>query len=660
MAVIKEDKIVRGGDLITVGAQIKAALAEKQDTLVSGTSIKTINNTSLLGSGDIVISDGQDGASAYELWLDAGNTGTVSDFLESLKGDTGVVIDEETFMGTIVNDLTSGGASKALSAEMGKTLGNNVSELDDNVAVQKSNLDTLEDALQIQDVLSTTTFDGAVDTLFINASKKFQTAGSSYYQVVYKSVEEETTFQVDQTIQNSAVSLGRIGYVDSISDIVAGNTPVSLKGSAATDGYYSTVVTIPAGKTMVVSSHSSAGISSIVLSVISKESYRLKSLEEQIPAIFNEFTKYPKRGCNLITESSITEGCYTSASGKYVTASGYCAIEIQFAKDSVPIYMNQIYAGYYALFDAEGNILDSGGSSAAQRLMYSGYVLPKGCVRGRFTSTKGKSTLLSSGFISYYHVLTEDEIPNRVLYDDSFSYFPPEQIPTEYLGMDMSTFRNIVCCGDSLTQGVFNQSSGSGELDTTGYDYPANLAVISGRTVTNLGYGGATTTSWFSRFSGDERLSGKDCAIIQLGVNDNSDTLETTSREAFLNIINELKERNTGIKIFLGGIINAQAYPCAHSGEAYYQKDQFIKSLYNELFVNDPQVFLIDHAKYGHLRDKKAGTYLTANDNYNSGHLSAYGYNRLAQDIYSYIGWIMHNNNSDFRLIQFIGTNYTN
>lgn len=37
---------------------IKNAIAGKQDTLVSGTNIKTINNTSLLGSGDIQIGGG--------------------------------------------------------------------------------------------------------------------------------------------------------------------------------------------------------------------------------------------------------------------------------------------------------------------------------------------------------------------------------------------------------------------------------------------------------------------------------------------------------------------------------------------------------------------------------------------------------------------------
>lgn len=35
--------------------KIKAAIAEKQDKLVSGTSIKTINGTSVLGNGDISV-----------------------------------------------------------------------------------------------------------------------------------------------------------------------------------------------------------------------------------------------------------------------------------------------------------------------------------------------------------------------------------------------------------------------------------------------------------------------------------------------------------------------------------------------------------------------------------------------------------------------------
>jgi hypothetical protein len=62
---------------------LAAALAAKQATLVSGTNIKTINSTSLLGSGNIVISGG--GA------------------VDSVQGKTGVVVLDTSDIGAIVN-----------------------------------------------------------------------------------------------------------------------------------------------------------------------------------------------------------------------------------------------------------------------------------------------------------------------------------------------------------------------------------------------------------------------------------------------------------------------------------------------------------------------------------------------------------------------------
>lgn len=46
-----------GGTIDTSNLATKDELAQKQDTLVSGTNIKTINSTSLLGSGNIAIKD---------------------------------------------------------------------------------------------------------------------------------------------------------------------------------------------------------------------------------------------------------------------------------------------------------------------------------------------------------------------------------------------------------------------------------------------------------------------------------------------------------------------------------------------------------------------------------------------------------------------------
>lgn len=52
------DLVSRISEVITA---IGTALKGKQDTLVSGTNIKTVNGSSLLGNGNIVISGGSGG-----------------------------------------------------------------------------------------------------------------------------------------------------------------------------------------------------------------------------------------------------------------------------------------------------------------------------------------------------------------------------------------------------------------------------------------------------------------------------------------------------------------------------------------------------------------------------------------------------------------------
>lgn len=62
-------------------AQTQTALNTKQATLVSGTNIKTINSTSLLGSGDIAISASPGGSTTQVQFNDAGSFGGNSKFL---------------------------------------------------------------------------------------------------------------------------------------------------------------------------------------------------------------------------------------------------------------------------------------------------------------------------------------------------------------------------------------------------------------------------------------------------------------------------------------------------------------------------------------------------------------------------------------------------
>ena len=63
---------------------------------------------------------GADGKSAYQAWLDAGNTGSEADFLASLQGPSGYTGAAGELQ--VINDLTTGGTTDALSAQMGKQL----------------------------------------------------------------------------------------------------------------------------------------------------------------------------------------------------------------------------------------------------------------------------------------------------------------------------------------------------------------------------------------------------------------------------------------------------------------------------------------------------------------------------------------------------------
>ena len=69
-----------------------------------------------------------EGRSAYEMWLDQGNTGTEADFLEAQRGNSGYTGAAGEL--EVVNNLTQGGAAAALSAEMGKQLQQNKADKD--------------------------------------------------------------------------------------------------------------------------------------------------------------------------------------------------------------------------------------------------------------------------------------------------------------------------------------------------------------------------------------------------------------------------------------------------------------------------------------------------------------------------------------------------
>lgn len=101
----------------------EAALTTKQDTLVSGTNIKTINNESLLGSGNITISGG---GSATNVKID--NVSITSSGVANIN-TTGYDADNN-FLAT-VNDINNIGSAKV---DKQLTLNNAITTIDNTGA----------------------------------------------------------------------------------------------------------------------------------------------------------------------------------------------------------------------------------------------------------------------------------------------------------------------------------------------------------------------------------------------------------------------------------------------------------------------------------------------------------------------------------------------
>ena len=95
---------------------ITAATSTKQDTLVSGTNIKTINNTSLLGSGNIDIQGGGGGGKAIEagrgISITTGETADTVSFNLPISADSNTYINAgvgNTNNNTVLNILIGSG-----------------------------------------------------------------------------------------------------------------------------------------------------------------------------------------------------------------------------------------------------------------------------------------------------------------------------------------------------------------------------------------------------------------------------------------------------------------------------------------------------------------------------------------------------------------------
>lgn len=241
------------------------------------------------------------------------------------------------------------------------------------------------------------------------------------------------------------------------------------------------------------------------------------------------------------------------------------------------------------------------------------------------------------------------QVPNMLVLNmelgDIINHLVPQSDnPCFYDGSsEARTFKKVLCIGDSLTEGRFDYTEDGVTTEFTDGDlsWPAFFAAIAGRKTTNKGDAGQTTKTWWQLHQNDD-LSGHDACIIALGRNDYVPGRETTSEERIqymTNIVNKVKEENPQIKIFISTMLN---YYTGASADAV---NADMRTIAGTL----PDCYLVDISAYGKL--------IAPYDRYS--HCTAVGYQKLGEYYFRYLSYIMINNPTDFKNVQFVGTNRT-
>ena len=254
---------------------------------------------------------------------------------------------------------------------------------------------------------------------------------------------------------------------------------------------------------------------------------------------------------------------------------------------------------------------------------------------------------------------------------------PVSEKPTLYQGNEIQVFSRGLCIGDSITEGVFDHSDGWTVIKQ--YSYPSVLKRMTGIDLVNAGVAGLTSKTWYeASLNSDTQYgrwvngewawsaapevgendvvstaldySGFDFAIIHLGINDigmlGSSTIEetlATYETSINNIISKLKEANGGIKVFLATIIPSYANP---GNVVYGMLNDKIRAIAEAI----DDVYLIDLNAYS---DCAAGTA------YDNGHLTALGYRKMASEIAALVSYTIIQNLDAFKMVHFIGSEYT-
>lgn len=235
-----------------------------------------------------------------------------------------------------------------------------------------------------------------------------------------------------------------------------------------------------------------------------------------------------------------------------------------------------------------------------------------------------------------------------------------------------SIFRTICCVGDSLSSGEFEATAADGGtlyLDMFEYSWGQFIGRMCGSTVYNFSRGGMTASEYCSGWAeGMDFWNPKYASqayIIALGVNDIlnmsqpvgtmddicDEDWHKNSTETFAGwygqLIQRLREIRPDAKFFLMTMCRG-----SWVGDREAKIDAHAELLY-KMAEHFPNTYVLDIRKYGPVHDEAFCKAF-----YMGGHLNPMGYRFTAEEVTSYIDYIIRKNPEDFKQVAFIGTPY--
>ena len=236
-------------------------------------------------------------------------------------------------------------------------------------------------------------------------------------------------------------------------------------------------------------------------------------------------------------------------------------------------------------------------------------------------------------------------------YIEEQGVLPTSDNPCDYNGNEICMLGKGLCIGDSLTYGQFdkNESGSTQGFRKEQMNYPSNLARMTGLELTNAGHAGKTFQTWWDAHSTDD-LSGHDFCIIALGVNDGYFNGGWTdgALTALTNIVKKVRNENKDIPIF---ITTPPMYFLGYAGCDFNSVRTGIRNASASLGL-----YLVDFGEY--LTEFTRENYALFSET-PYGHYNAYGYYATAKAYKAYISYIVKNNLSAFKNVQFVGTDYS-